>query len=225
MDIHERPWRENKPFACINSTLLTAFCFSRNRKPLHRKADDLQPSYLRENDRNALCALHLRQHRWNTPYLFLSDYRCWSQCPDHGTGAILVALAIPLLFMGLHCKIEQPEAALQERADGMRNTPVFSDSSRKEHDHSSDAHGHIHGVVDPSIFTTQKGIHAVKWSFLWLSATALFQVVIVLISGVLLFLLIRFITSGMPLPPFPSGSLLPSSEGDLQGSLLRLRTR
>jgi len=29
-------------------------------------------------------------------------------------GAILVAIAIPLLFMGLHCKIEQPEAALQK---------------------------------------------------------------------------------------------------------------
>ena len=65
----------------------------------------------------------------------------------------------------------------------MRSKAAFSDSSRKEHDHSHDAHGHIHGVVDPSIFTTQKGIHAVKWSFLWLSATALFQVVIVLISG------------------------------------------
>ena len=55
----------------------------------------------------------------------------------------------------------------------MRSKAAFSDSSRKEHDHSHDAHGHIHGVVDPSIFTTQKEIHAVKWSFLWLSATAL----------------------------------------------------
>jgi len=51
------------------------------------------------------------------------------------------------------------------------------------HDHSHDAHGHVHGVVDPTIFTTERGIWAVKWSFLWLSATALFQAVIVLISG------------------------------------------
>ena len=53
----------------------------------------------------------------------------------------------------------------------------------KEHDHSRDAHGHVHGVVDPSIFTTQKGIRAVKWSFFGLSVTALFQIVVSVLSG------------------------------------------
>jgi cation diffusion facilitator family transporter len=42
---------------------------------------------------------------------------------------------------------------------------------------------HTHGAIDPSIFTTQRGIWAIKWSFLGLFATALFQVVIVLFSG------------------------------------------
>lgn len=41
----------------------------------------------------------------------------------------------------------------------------------------------MHGVVDPSIFSTQRGIWAVKWSFIWLLATALFQLVIVLFTG------------------------------------------
>jgi cation diffusion facilitator family transporter len=41
----------------------------------------------------------------------------------------------------------------------------------------------VHGVVDPSIITTKRGIWAIKWSFLGLLATALFQVVIVILSG------------------------------------------
>lgn len=54
---------------------------------------------------------------------------------------------------------------------------------RPGHDHSHDAHGHVHGVVDPAIFTTQRGIWAVKWSFLGLSATAVLQAFVVLLSG------------------------------------------
>lgn len=61
--------------------------------------------------------------------------------------------------------------------------PGLESVHHKEHDHSPDAHGHVHGVVDPSIFTTQKGIRAVKWSFFGLSVTALFQIVISVISG------------------------------------------
>ena len=33
-------------------------------------------------------------------------------------------------------------------------------------------HGHTHGVVDPTIATTQRGIWAIKWSFVILAATA-----------------------------------------------------
>ncbi|MEW6108928.1 MAG: cation diffusion facilitator family transporter [Nitrospirota bacterium] len=51
------------------------------------------------------------------------------------------------------------------------------------HDHSHDAHGHVHGIVDPTIFTTERGIWAVKWSFWGLAVTAVFQVVVSLISG------------------------------------------
>src|SRR5215217_104483 len=49
-----------------------------------------------------------------------------------------------------------------------------------EHGH---AHGHAHGAVDPSIATSERGIWAVKWSFAALFATALLQVVVVVLSG------------------------------------------
>jgi len=49
--------------------------------------------------------------------------------------------------------------------------------------HELPPHGHAHGSVDPSILTSQRGIWAVKWSFVGLLLTALFQVVIVWLSG------------------------------------------
>ena len=48
------------------------------------------------------------------------------------------------------------------------------------HDHG---HPHTHGVVDPSLFSNQRGIWAVKWSFLWMFLTAVIQVVIVWLTG------------------------------------------
>ena len=49
------------------------------------------------------------------------------------------------------------------------------------HDH--DEHGHTHGAVDPSITSSDRGIWAVKWSFVGLMVTALLQVVVVVFSG------------------------------------------
>lgn len=49
--------------------------------------------------------------------------------------------------------------------------------------HHDDTHNHTHGAIDPAIFTTQRGIWAIKWSFWGLAATAIFQIVIVLLSG------------------------------------------
>ena len=52
-----------------------------------------------------------------------------------------------------------------------------------EHDHDQDnAPGHAHGVVDPAIATTDRGIWAIKWSFLILAATAVLQLVVVYVS-------------------------------------------
>ena len=45
------------------------------------------------------------------------------------------------------------------------------------------AHHHNHGIIDPGIASTDRGMWALKWSFLGLLATALFQFVVVVISG------------------------------------------
>jgi cation diffusion facilitator family transporter len=50
----------------------------------------------------------------------------------------------------------------------------------KDHGHG---HGHRHGVIDPTIASTERGVRALKWSFTGLFVTALVQVTIVAISG------------------------------------------
>jgi cation diffusion facilitator family transporter len=53
-----------------------------------------------------------------------------------------------------------------------------------DHDHhGGHGHGHTHGVIDPSIATTGRGIWAIKWSFVILAITSLMQLVIVALSG------------------------------------------
>ena len=65
---------------------------------------------------------------------------------------------------------------------------------KHSHDHSNEhsgspshgtfkGHSHTHGSVDPSILATEKGIWAVKWSFVGLMITAIMQIFIVYISG------------------------------------------
>ena len=63
------------------------------------------------------------------------------------------------------------------------NRHSTKDNHSHQHVQKHDEHAHTHGVVDPSIFSTERGIKAVKWSFLGLLVTALFQVVIVMLSG------------------------------------------
>lgn len=55
------------------------------------------------------------------------------------------------------------------------------------HSHASsdhaDEHSHSHGVVDPSIASSKRGMWAIKWSFIGLMLTALLQVFVVVLSG------------------------------------------
>lgn len=44
-------------------------------------------------------------------------------------------------------------------------------------------HGHTHGVVDPSLFSTDRGLRALKWSLAGLLVTAALQVVVVFFTG------------------------------------------
>ncbi|MHB8117984.1 MAG: cation diffusion facilitator family transporter [Methanothrix sp.] len=56
----------------------------------------------------------------------------------------------------------------------------------EEHMHDEESHcghHHVHGVVDPSLLATRKGISTVKWSFIVLLATALIQTAAVSYSG------------------------------------------
>jgi len=54
---------------------------------------------------------------------------------------------------------------------------------RDRHEHRHGAHSHSHGALDPSFFTTKRGIWAIKWSLAGLIITALFQVVVVAFTG------------------------------------------
>ncbi len=51
------------------------------------------------------------------------------------------------------------------------------------HDHDHDDHGHTHGVIDATIVGTDRGIWAIKWSFVILIVTGLLQVAVVVLSG------------------------------------------
>src|SRR5438552_7848110 len=75
--------------------------------------------------------------------------------------------------------------------------PSHSDHARHDHGHdhghdhdhgysqahSHGRHVHTHGVVDPTITTSERGIWAIKWSFLELAITASIQVGVAWLSG------------------------------------------
>lgn len=65
--------------------------------------------------------------------------------------------------------------------DHRRHAPS-DDRDGEEHGHAL-GHAHTHGVVDPTIATTGRGIFAIKWSFILLAVTPAFQAVIVAASG------------------------------------------
>jgi cation diffusion facilitator family transporter len=52
----------------------------------------------------------------------------------------------------------------------------------EQHEHGQ-VHDHTHGAVNPSVATSERGIWALKWSFVALVATALVQAVVVVLSG------------------------------------------
>jgi len=60
------------------------------------------------------------------------------------------------------------------------------DPADAPHDHAHDherGRGHAHGIVDPEVTSSAKGIWAVKWSFIGLVLTASVQLVVVALSG------------------------------------------
>jgi cation diffusion facilitator family transporter len=57
----------------------------------------------------------------------------------------------------------------------------YADHSAHPHEHAG--HGHLHGMADPAIVTTARGMWALKWSCGGLLFTAGFQLVVVALSG------------------------------------------
>lgn len=69
-----------------------------------------------------------------------------------------------------------------DHSHGHHHSHAGHGSHGDQHFHDG-GHGHTHGVIDPSIATTERGIWAIKWSFIILMATAVAQLGIVYLSG------------------------------------------
>jgi cation diffusion facilitator family transporter len=66
------------------------------------------------------------------------------------------------------------------------NKNHHDDDHKSNNDHAREkpaSRTHTHGIVDPSVLSTDRGIWAVKWSFAGLFLTAFFQLIIVYYSG------------------------------------------
>lgn len=51
------------------------------------------------------------------------------------------------------------------------------------HGHGGGGHGHTHGVIDASLASTERGIWAIKWSFVILAITSAIQLAVVYFTG------------------------------------------
>jgi cation diffusion facilitator family transporter len=67
--------------------------------------------------------------------------------------------------------------------DSQRDHSHEDEHSHAAHDHGGSAHGHVHGTIDPSITASDRGLWAVKWSFVGLFITTIIQIVIFYFSG------------------------------------------
>jgi Co/Zn/Cd efflux system component len=54
---------------------------------------------------------------------------------------------------------------------------------RPSHTHEHASHSHLHGIIDPAIATTARGMWAIKWSCVGLLVTACVQLLVVALSG------------------------------------------
>lgn len=73
-----------------------------------------------------------------------------------------------------------------EQEDHTHSAAPETDDKHKHdhlHEHRATGHGHTHGIVDPSLFATERGLRAIQWSFVALFITTLIQVVIFYFSN------------------------------------------
>lgn len=72
---------------------------------------------------------------------------------------------------------------LQQTREWFGLSPSGQDSALGVGHAIDPGHGHTHGVIDPTIATTTRGIWAIKWSFVVLAITSVLQLVVVVFSG------------------------------------------
>ena len=80
------------------------------------------------------------------------------------------------------CRIHLPRILLHKPGRGRIATVTHLHDEEHRHNHGHGEHGYAHGAMDPTITTSERGIWAVKWSFVGLLATALLQLAVVLLS-------------------------------------------
>ena len=62
------------------------------------------------------------------------------------------------------------------------NCPYSNHHDSSTHAHAHDEHAHTHGAIDPEIASSERGLWAVKWSFVGLFLTAIVQAIVVWLS-------------------------------------------
>lgn len=66
---------------------------------------------------------------------------------------------------------------------GDRQSGPGHDHHHGGHGHGGGGHGHAHGVIDASLASTERGIWAIKWSFVILAITSAIQLAVVYFTG------------------------------------------
>src|ERR687889_637669 len=92
---------------------------------------------------------------WVPAFMASTLYQCIRQCATRVSFHVHVSCAL---------------------AASARAKRVAGTAKRMTHQHHSGSHdhaaGHTHGIIDPSIATSERGLWAIKWSFAGLAATA-----------------------------------------------------
>ncbi|WP_395015007.1 cation diffusion facilitator family transporter [Dongia sp.] len=66
---------------------------------------------------------------------------------------------------------------------GFGRQDALSFETSAAHAGQQGSHGHTHGVIDPSLSSSERGVWAIKWSFAILAVTSILQLVVVFYTG------------------------------------------
>lgn len=122
----------------------------------------------------------LRPHGARQPFAFrLGDgfLEAASEIPEPHEFRVVLALSI-----GAARRMYETRLTEEEHAHETGPGHGHDEHAHGGHGHAA-GHGHTHGIVDPTITTTARGLWAVKWSFVALFVTALLQLAVVILSN------------------------------------------